>query len=368
MAVTSSLLFWAALLWLLWMLVNTARAEPQRGLDLLALATVDPVVVGQELDPDSALGWLVGTFGNANPKAAIVLNSGKVTAVRVHLASGVCIRNGNCAAGEIRYRSLDELRKRAISIKQLMSAYPTVKVYLSPFLEHDSKDKALIAQWFKVIKEACPTATPVCSAFTGFCPMGVLKEKHGNEGRAAIRSNDGDSIFDSDSIKYRNSGSVLTMSWIPENNNRVSGEKTFTPPQKRPHLMTKELLRQQVRILREPPAFPVVGGCSVISPPEIGKVNAERYLDGDARGNKFLFISSRQVGSTIKVTKTNGNQVGHLKYYGPFVNNLQRYYIGTGSSQKPTELMDDLGSEWGVLRWGSGCRVFNAIRRAGSFR
>lgn len=361
-----ALIFYACIV----LFATSSRAEALKGLDVLGVAKMQGKIIAEEIDPATWIGWLENTFGDAHPQVRPILDSGKVPVVRVHLIDGTCIRNRVCPKGAPGYRSYGELEKRAVRLRELMSAYPHITLYVSPYLEHDEKDPKVVTEWYKILNRVLPQAYKVCSAFTGVCANGTLKEKHGNQVTGDLVSNDGASIFDADTATYFTRGNLLSGAWDYSFNGRTSGEKVFVSPLKRVDFPDRATIRHAVAVLRKGDPRPSIRGCSPIRKPELFKVRAEYYGKGsdDGRGNKGLFISARNVGSRISVTTLAGKEVGFLRYYGPFEGGGFRYYLGRGSGETPVQLMRELGSEWGLLKWKGGCRVFNAIRREGYYR
>lgn len=361
----------AALALLHALVVAWVEAEPIRGPDILGLAKVKAKDVINELDNGSSLGYLDATFGDPTKQLKKILNSGKVIAVRAHMIDGTCIRNNSCPPGAPKYKDLQTLKKRTEKYSKIAKQYPHIKFYVSPFLEHDCKDKSLVEKWYAAILSVDPNLRHVCSAFSGWCPDGVFREKHGNNVRGDITSNDGESLFDS-SPDYRDSGSLIVFGWINQFNGRVTGEKGKPPPPKlRVNWPTKDDLRQVKYILREPEPFPdPPPNCDTIKRPELSKTNAEYYGKGkdDGRGNKPLFITKKKY-QKITVHRKDGKQVGWFSYYGPYSGGGHRHYMGKiGSGQTPVKLMDALGSEWGIAKAKGQCWPINAIRRIGFYR
>lgn len=353
---------------LMWAAAFSAFAEGLQGLDVLILPKQNAKMIADEMDYDSAFGVLdIPSAGDYVPNLRTILESGKVVAVRTHLKDFTVYRSGRGTDSQF---DTSFVGPRAKKFKNLMDHFPGIKPYCSPALEHDVKDKRTVSKWYEILRRVYPNCTPVCSAFTGFCPDGVLREKHGNTGTADIRSNDGDSLFDSNSVNFRVSGKYLSLGWFPECNGRVSGEKQYPgPPATRINWATRALVRQAVRVMRPMTPAPVVPGCEMIKAPDLFKTNAEYYGKGkdDGRGNKGLFIVHSKY-PRIGIDSLFSSSVGCLKYYGPFDGGGYRHYVGHCSGQTPVELMDQLRSEWGLLRAGSKCWVFNAIRRMGYYR
>ena len=344
---------------------GSVHAEPIRGLDLLGVAMMRAEVVAKEIDPNSALGFLDVTFGDPYPKLKKILDTGKIVAVRGHLGDGTV--NGHICSND--ERNLALLSPRAKKFAAFMSQYPNIKQYISPWLEHGCADPKLVNSWYDQLRKDAPQATLVCSAFRGYCPPNVLKDIHGNTGQGDVTSNDGASLFDADSVQYRNSGKVLTLGWTNCMNGRVTGEKSAPlVPIKRVDWCEEGDIKQAVKLMREPQAKPSVPGCVDISQKEILKTNAEYYGKGkdDGRGNKPMFIT-KNIYKRLSIQNLKGKEVGCMNYYGPFIDGRQRHYVGNCSKQTPIQLMDALGSEWGLMKAGKQCWYYNAIRREGSF-
>lgn len=351
---------------------------PKKGFDVLALAMIDPKMVIDAADNDYALGVLDGTFGDIYPHLKIVLDSGKFTYVRLHLWDHTCYRGNKCPNSPWRPNSDGPIQARAAKFAQFMAHYPNIGYGLSPALEHDQKDSRVVNHWFDIIRGAAPKAELICSAFTGYCPSGVQIEKHGNTAKGSIVSNDGASLFDSNSIIYRTNGQQTVLGWFYECNLRFAGEKTFTDPLKRSCRPTYELFAQAKLVLRAPvdPA-PFPKDCQIkrdIEAPEILKTNAESYCQGDVRDNRPLYITTIKgaAGQRLSIYSPKNTRIGCLRYYGPYTNpKLSRWYSGTCSSNSPVDYYRAAG-EWAFIKRTTGNRVectrFNTIRRLGVYR
>lgn len=343
-------------------------AEPFYGPDILGLAMQDIPMIAQELAPNSAVGVLEGTFGPAIPPLEKLINTGKVIAYRAHLGNGTCLRNHTCGPGEFPPTDLKTMRKRAKAFHELNLRHPTIKCFLSPYLEHDEKNKQLVNSWVKLIKEEAPECEIVVTAFTGYRPPNVLNEQHGNTKKGDIVSNDGESLFDSDSPKYRTLGSRIVFGWIHRFNLRVSGEKTFTQPLKRKWKATRDNMIQVRRLLQPEDPKPNVVGCKDIVKPNLWKTNAEDYgINADKRGDNPLFISQKQI-SRYDVTDISGHSIGCAKFYGSYGGGGYRYYIGSCSGDSAVTLMNKAKSEWVLLKAPGQCFLTNSIRRKGYYR
>lgn len=372
------------LIFCVFLLSNNLHAQ-QVGLDLLGLAKHDIQMVKSELEARMSLGFLDGTFGDPYPNLKVLLDSGRITSVRIHLWDHTCYRHRVCPKGTPPATDIRRVTNRAKRFHQFMLSYPNIQQYISPALEHDVKDQKVVINWFKEILKEAPKASLVCSAFTGYCPKivgsnKVLIEKHGCKAKADIISPDGESHFDCNNFTYNSQAKEIVYSWINQNNGRVTGEKTFTAPKERVNWPTRQDIRQQVSLLYPATAKPKVTGCKDLKSPLLFKTNAEYFGQGkdDGRGNKPMFIHSKKISKfeifSIKPYVPNlfikDKKVGEMRYYGSYQGGGYRYYIGGryGTNQTPTELMMDLKSEWGIIQGSGECYYINAIRRLGYYR
>ena len=342
---------------------------PVYGLDLLGLAKLDAETIAKQIDNNSAIGALAGTFGDIRPNLARLLDTQKVVAVRIHLIDGTPLNHA--CAGNV--TSLSLLKKKIALVKNLMQQYANVTVYLSPVLEYSCKDQNIVNAWFALINHDYPTAIPVCSTNgQGFCPSGVLKEMHGG-GSGDVVSGDGVSTFDTNSIKYRSAGKYLVLSWHNCCNGRLTSEKQedyVPPPPLRKNFCVTDETEQLVRILRPPPPTPTLSGCPVIDKPDINKPRSENYgsASKDTRQNKNAMILTKKF-SKMSIQRLDGKEVGCFLRYDPPATTGYRYYEGNCSGKNPIQLMDSLGgNEWGKVVSGKSCYIFNSIRRLGVYR
>jgi len=348
-----------------------SHAEPLYGQDILGLAKQDVAMIAATIEPNTAIGVLEGTFGHVIPPLETLLQTGKVSAFRAHLGNGPCKRANNCGPGEVKASDLAHIKERAANFEVLAKKYPVVKCYLSPYLEHDEKDKNLVNAWVSILRNAAPDCTVVISAFQGYVPSGVLVEHHGNNAKGDIISNDGNSLFDSDSNHYRAQGKVIVFGWVNRFNLRTSGEKTFTPPLSRTAKASKDNIVQVTRLLKAREPKPVATWChnplSIVKP-ELWKTNAEDYENStDKRGDRPLFISSKKV-SQYNIYSPQGTSIGCAKYYGPYIGGGYRSYVGSCSSDSAVTLMNKAKSEWAYVKGAGRCYLVNVLRRQGYFK
>lgn len=364
----------AFLIWLSFLFAPPSFAA-DFGLDQLGLARHDARMIAEELPRGWWIGALDHTFGDPMPNLEIVANSGKLAGFRMHLRNTVCVRNRNCERTEPRYDDFEALGRDARKWAEFAQR-KTLKCILSPWLEHDVKDRAKVERAVSVLRTNAPNCAVAVSAFTGYVPPGVLVEKHGNAARGDIISNDGHSLFDSDSPEYRKRGKVLVFGWINRDNGRVTGEKTFTPPTRRKNWPSRDDIAQKVAVLQPQQATPAnrPAACKTarkLQGRELWKTNAEDYGTGldDGRGNKGLLISQMRQPTTLDIIAPDGRKVGCAKYYGPFTEKgYHRHYVGSCSRETPIALMRKARSEWIYVKNGNNCIRVNAIRRKGYYR
>lgn len=348
-------------------------ADAVKGYDILARARENDQVVRQNILPGTAEGVLQGTFGDVIPHLEGDINTGKLVAFRAHLNNYTCIRNHNCEAGEPKITDLDSLRKRAQAFEALHQRHPNVGCYLSPWLEHDIKDQAVVNQWFQIVKAAAPSCQPDCSYGVGYCPP-TLIERHGNQAHGDIVSNDGESLWDSDSVDYWKHATILVLGWIHHENNRRSGEKTWTPPSKRPALLTAQDIQQINALMQQqPPAPPAPAVCKKVidlKKPQLLKSNSEDYGQGNPRDDKPVLLVTAKYKNGLGVLSPLGQKVACASnvHNLPPLGNLNRYYLGECSNKANIRVLKEAGSEYVFYRNGNICYRGNAIRRVGYSR
>lgn len=356
--------------------INLSFAQGFRGVDTLALAKMDCKMVSEVIPPNTSIGVLDGTFGDPTPCLDKLISTGKVNAVRVHLLNGTCWRNNKCERGEPSPTDTKALALRARRYNAFF-AQRGVMCYLSPVLEHDIKDRSKAEANINTVKQNAPNCAIVQSAFTGYRVPGILNEYHGNSASGDITSNDGNSLFDSNSPKYQNSGKVITFGWIHRFNFRVPGESVFVLPSKRTLAPSKDDFLQVFKLLQpeeKAPSRPP-GVCRKVRKfegIELSKTNADDHGTGDVRDNKPVYLLKNRTnrmslidvtGKTIGCTINQGEYTPNKKRTG-----IYRHYEGLCSKLTPIGLMQRARSEWLYIKDGSTCLMLNAIRRKPYFR
>lgn len=219
-----------------------------KGIDVLGLAMQDCDLFLDSLPKNTAIGVLEGTFGDPLPCLERLILAEKVSAIRVHLINGPCWRNKNCEEGEPKPTDKIALKNRAKKYQLLFERHK-IPCFLSPILEHDIKDVAQLEDIFRLLKLEAPNCSLVQSVYKGNRIPGILNEYHGNNAKGEITSNDGESIFDLDSIDYADSGSIITFAWFPALNLRLVREIQFIPPKKRKIKAKAEEISHALRLI-----------------------------------------------------------------------------------------------------------------------
>lgn len=371
---------------ILLLLTAQVLADTRQGVDVLGLAKYCETYL--QAPKMEAVSTLMGTFGDPLPCIEKRIQAGGLKVVQIDLRDATCFRNRVCPRNTPPLTDWVEMKRRAVSVGKLAAKYPQVEWFVSPYLEHDIKEEAVIRKACSVALEGCPSCKCINSPVSGVRPRDIPLELHGTRTRAFAVSGDGASSFDGDNIasdgnrfEHRISGSDQTYMWWPELNLRCTGEKKFTAPDRRSEKPTKDQFIQAYLIsLEEAPKPQPPAVCKKVvevnaKNGEILKTNAESYCNGvkgDARANKPMLILRRQgkAGERLKIYSKEGREVGCFKYYGPFeTKGLFRYYEGDCSKLGSVNLYNRLGSEWGFAELGGGnCLLINAIRRLGVYR
>lgn len=199
------------------------------GIDVLGLAMMDIPMLVAEWPNKYALGALMGTFGDIEPGIRAILSTKRCPAVRIHLTNGPCARNRQCQPNEPKDIK-KAIRSRAAKVESWAIDFPSTRFYICPRLESDETDMQEVMGWFRDLDHIAPHCTSVSSVLHGWHWRRIIQERHGNDARAKIVSNDGESLYDVGPA-YRGRGSLITFGWLPRCNLRLT--PTFVPPRKR---------------------------------------------------------------------------------------------------------------------------------------
>lgn len=348
----------------------------QYGYDVLGVARYCDRLLASP--PVSYLSTLQGTFGNPLPCIERAIREWKtVRFVQVDLIDATCWRNRVCAPGVPHPEDLGAIERRAAEVQNYANVFPQVEWWVSPALEHDVKDPNKVRAMMQAAKRGCPKCKIINSPESGAHLPDYPSEHHGNVKKGFAVSNDGASIFDSDSVSYRTHGERFVAAWFPEMNGRTTGDKGFIMPDRRTCWPTADLMLQARLLLEESKEEDFPGVCKRrrnLEARELWKTNAESYSPcphPDSRGNKYLFIS-RFTDRTLDLIDKRGNKVGQLGYYGTYSGDrgYHRHYIGGpgGSGESPIQMYNKVGGETLFVKRGDECIRVNTIRRKGYFR
>lgn len=361
----------------------TPRIDPP-GYDVLGLAKYCDTFLRAPALP--AFSTLLTTFGNPLSCMERRILQGATTNIQIDIRDSTCFRNHVCPPGTPPLTDWNFLLSKVQAVNRYAIKYPLIDWWVSPFLEHDFTDPAVIRKACQIVKQGCPTCQCINSPASGATPNEIPVERHGTTVRSFMVSGDGASSFDGDNIKndgnnfqHRTSGSNTTFAWWNELNGRCTGEKSFVSVDKRtawPELWQFRMAHKIMSTTED--MIPVIPSqCKTVrqvQAPEIVKPTAEKYCNGaadDGRGNKPLLIikKSGAPGYALPVFRPDGRKVGCFKYFGTYGTGLYRWYMGSCSGQNPWQLYQDLMQEWGYVLLGNGnCLRFNSIRRQGVYR
>lgn len=364
--------------------VSAASGSPLKGYDVLGVAKYCRTFLAAP--PQQAISTLLDTFGDPLPCIDRAVKRGGVKLVQVDLRDATCFRNRVCPPNTPPLTDWKYLRVKAQQVNSLARKHRDVEWWVSPFLEHDFRDPAVILKACSEVQKGCRRCYCINSPFLGARPKELPLELHGSKVRAFKVSADGASSFDADNLRsdgngfqHRTSGEYVTFAWWPELNLRCTGQKGWVPAKDRTARPTKAQFEQAAALLkREQKSPPPPRQCKRVrgvdgKRGEIHKTNADQTCNTEPprpRGNKPVLIIDKpgKIGDRLSILNSDGKTVGCYAYGGPF-NDLHRWYLGTCSGQTPIELMRDLGSEWGWVNLGGGdCLKVNAIRRSGLYR
>ena len=177
--------------------------SPHLGVDALGLARLPY----KQLAGQRVVGALDSTFGDIYRPLSYLSKHG-LKYIRIHLSNGT-------SSSHVCLPRYPLVRAGAKRLRVFSNAHPTIKVYVSPSLEHSCSYKPVVDKWFKIIKQNLPYAISVCSTVGGYCPKSTIKELHGSTVSGKIVSNDG-------SPRGNNHGTILNFIWSPCLNGKYS--------------------------------------------------------------------------------------------------------------------------------------------------
>jgi len=338
------------------------------GLDLLGLA--HPKFKVKEVLKAFPQGFALGcfddpkTFGDALKRIKLFLDSGKVSALRVHVHWDDAHRIAN----------LNDLKKRLPRYEKLQQQYPNIPVYVSHSCEYRESSAREVQKRVELVRDLCPSCRVVQSAWQSPTITGVgVIEKHGPGakcGPGQIASYDGgkkgEGINDIDSEKWvnNNANADICFLWTPLFN-LTESEKVPRP--KRTASPTDKYIKAVARLAAPKGSAPAHNFAKEPKPlkkPMLWKSFAEDTPGESKRDNKPLVILKKKT-ARVDIVTCLGQKIGSLAYYGTYTGGLHRYYSGIPGGvglyayeigEKAKKLS---GSEW--IYFKQGGEIFGPV-------
>lgn len=285
------------------------------GIDALGGAKYPDVVM--RIPAGFAVGIFAQEFGDAFPLVKRLAATGRYPVIRVQL----------CWSPSHKYTS-QHLKAALKEARRYNTLRGQSQIQLSPFCEHTIPNPD---PWLDQIHAAAPSCTIVNNPQNG---RGSFSRKYMNEihtGKPPSGpynfSYDGQSSCDADTEadkqKYANAQIFFFWTWQLNCHYNAKDHERNTRP-------TIELIRGLANLSGER------GNCSLPSNTLWKSFAEQSDPDGDERSNKPMCISPLEVPELQLVR--GGKVVGRLpRYYKPFIDGRQRYYLGKWGYQVAKE-------------------------------
>lgn len=313
------------------------------GLDLLGLA--HPKFAVKEVLKAFPEGFAVGcfddpkTFGDALKRIKLFLNSGKVSALRVHAHW----------SDAHKIADMRDLQKRLPRYEKLQQEFPNIPIYVSHSCEYKEGSLAEIRKRVELVRTLCPSCIVVQSAWQGPTVAGVgVVEKHGPGakcGRGQIASYDGgkkgEGVQDVDSEKWinNNRNADITFLWSPRFN-LTESEKI--PRDKRTATPRARDIKGIARLGKgkgAPPIPQLPGKIVALKKPHLWKSWAEDNPGENKRDNRPLVILKNKTASVEIVTHLN-QKIGKFAYYGTYTGGIASVLLGNTGRCRTVRIRD----------------------------
>lgn len=305
------------------------------GLDLLGLGSKHwPLKdVLTSFPQGFALGVFDTTFGDVLPKVRLLLDTGKIPAVRVHISWDKDHATKETIA------SLDLLKKRCPPWEKLAKSYPSVVFYVSHSCEYSEKNKEEIAKRVSLVQTLCPSCIAIQTPMNSPVIQGVGApvEWHGSKAQAKIGqivSTDGNEIqqMNAEAWVKKNAAAAIIFLWGARFNLReVSTPEHPTPPEiERTAYPSGQYIKGIARLglAKGGPPVPAFKALA-LKKPELWKSFAEDYPgEGDKRANKPVVMLPKKTPYIDLVTSQGAFIARLLLYQDTNKPKLQRYYSG----------------------------------------
>jgi hypothetical protein len=304
------------------------------GLDLLGLANknVDMKAVIRAFPQGFAIGVFAREFGDVIPNLKKLLDTGKVSAVRVQLWWG----GKPHVIAPMKF-----LEKEAPRWEALANEYPHIQFFVSHSCEYSEDDISAIARRVDLIQLLCPSCILVQSPMKSPIIKGVgLLEEHGTKAttKAQIVSADGICSADINTPKWlaKHVGALIRFLHAPRFNlqHHVKFPITLPPAPKRKAAPSAEYITHIVRQAVPEPNYDVqayFGPEKTTRPkkPNLWKTVAEDSNSGanlvDPRGTKPMYFFKRRKNKKtgkwkespefLEIVNRDGNVLGRLKLH-----------------------------------------------------
>lgn len=282
------------------------------GLDFLALPKYENVVL-REFPNGWALGCFAETFGDAFPSVRKVLETGRCPHVRIHLLWSDTHTFGT--------NDIPTIRALARKYERLATRFPSVRVELSPFCEHNIPNPD---PYLGIINQEAPSCIPINTPWQGGISRRYKNEIHGDHKKPRGKYNfsfDGTSAVDADvqSYKRKHKDADIFFFWVPQFN----GKKNASDPTPRPERRawpTSELIDSVIYLRKK-------RGKVSFAAPRLWKSHADQHeVPPEPRALKPVIIIPEKVPELI-LRASNGQVVATAPYYGPYTGGGHRYYL-----------------------------------------
>lgn len=325
--------------------------------------------------PDGwALGCFDSTFGDVVPNLKKFLQSGKVSAVRVHLWWS----DAHIIA------PLSVIKQRAPVYERLALEFPSVKFYVSHSCEYNEKDKKAVQTRVNLVNQLARHCIVVNTPLPGSATVaGVTTERHGDKAlgfAGDFVSTDGQNIYDINAENWvnRNRKADITFLWGMRFNLRENthpGQKP-PPPKERKAAPPKGYIKGIIRLAYPegtPPPFEGKGTVTPLPEKSLYKSFAEDSQgSNDPRELKPVLIIPPH-DSAAEILTCKGESIGKFIYFGEY-QKLSRYYSGVKAGinlygyQIAEKAKQKSGSEFVWFKCGS--KIYGPVNpafRAGYF-
>jgi len=322
----------------------------QYGLDCLGLARFGKDAL-DAFPSGYALGVFSKTFGDSMP--AVRQLASRCPAVRVQLMWS--------DSHTFSDHDIPVMKAEAQRWDQFAKEHKGMKVYLSPFCEHNLSNPD---RYLQIVKDLAPHCEPVNSVWKGSRSAKFTNEVHGSHSQPAggnyIFSYDGSDISESDvdGLKAKHKNAKIWFGWTANFNGNTEADTTVkVPREQRKAWPTAKLIRSVRYVMQKSK------GITKLPPNWLWKSHAEDKGAGDIRANKPCLIAPVKASSAALLM--NGRAIATAPYYGAFIDGRSRYYFGDWGF----EIAEKTGGM--PLELSVGGKVYGRVNpafRDGSFR